>query len=478
MRENQFKLWPSPTVSAAPTSPYRKEPPAAPAPSRLERVREGASALVLVARTVWGDLALRRFYLRVATLQALATLALGLLAVSLFIDADDDEPRKHEGKRPKNVIITTEGAKKRDQSIVIKNDKHTVIIGPDGIDVRPADSSVAAAPSGAPSAGSAPPGGAADEDDDKDDGDDEGERAGAGVAPRPKVVVHAEVGEDDEGDEGEPAAGREGRKSRLKAFWGKVVAIYGIFVGAGWCVVALSRDYHDAIGREASLRLELPPEDPPVSPRVRLNVGWVKTRIKRRLRGFLLFTLGAPPLWALSFFVVLPLVGINYLWDVFDTSAVISRLYGLLAAAWGGYWLMVFTTAKTQLAWADERDAPEPWFLRLWGGLIRRLPAAFAWLPRGYGQAWRSMSRSVFSPASCYERAPYELGGLAALRLLGSVPGLYPFVRPLVPVAAAMLVKRHCPPPAPAAGDARPPGSPGVPGMPGMRAPSLLLPPR
>ncbi|HEU4532534.1 MAG TPA: hypothetical protein VFS00_00405, partial [Polyangiaceae bacterium] len=266
--------------------------------SRLDRVREGASALVGVARTVWDDPALRRFYLRVATTQALATLVVGLLAVSLFLDADD-EPRRREGKRSKNVVVSVDGAKKKDQTVVIKNDRHTIVIGPDGVDVRPAESSVAAA-SGGPDASAPPSASAAGDDDDDDEG------AKAGGRPGPRVLVQGEIREgdddDDDDDEAAPAAGGEARqegKSRLKAFWGKVVAIYGIFVAAGWCVVALSRDYHDAIGREASLRLGLPPEDPPVSPRVRLNVPWVKTRVKRRIRGFLLFTLGVPPLWTL-----------------------------------------------------------------------------------------------------------------------------------------------------------------------------------
>jgi hypothetical protein len=489
MRENQSKLWPPSTERAALTTPYRQEPPAAPSPSRFERVREGASALVLVARTVWADLALRRFYLRVATAQAIVTLVIGLVVVSLFVDSDGDgeKPQKHKGTRSKTTIVTTDGASKRDQGIVIKNGKRAIVIGPRGVDVRPADSNAAAAPSGDPSARAPQAGHAADgegdedEDDDDDKADDESKgrqknkRKEKGNDKRaesgPRVVVDGTMTLDDDGDELPPATVGRGPGAWLKAFWGKVVAIYGIFVATGWCVVALSRDYHDAIGREASLRLNLPPEDPPVTPRVRLNVDWVKTRIKRRFRGFLLFTLGAPPLWTLSFFVVLPLMGINHLWEVFDTSAVVSRLYGLLAAAWGGYWLVVFTAAKTQLAWVNEHNAPEPWFLRLWGSLTQRLPGAVAWLPRGYGRAWRSMSRQVFSPADCFEHAPYEFSGLAALRLLGSVPGLYSFVRPLVPVAAALLAKRHCPlPPAPAEG--------GRAGQPGMRALSPFFPPR
>jgi hypothetical protein len=286
-----------------------------------------------------------------------------------------------------------------------------------------------------------------DDDDDDDDGSNGASAAGS------------DNDDDREAreDRGEVTTSRWGVQTRLAAFWRKLVAFYGALVAIGWCIVALSRDYHDAIAREASLRLNLPPEDPPLVPRVRLNLPWLTTKLKRRFRGFILFTLGVPPLWALSFFVVLPLMGINHLWSVFDTSSVISRLYGLLAALWGAYWLVVFTGAKTGLAWAHERTATEPWYLRVWGSLTQRLPEAFAWLPRGYGRAWSNMSQRVFSPTQCFEQAPYEFAGLAALRLLGSVPGLYPFVRPLVPVAAALLITRHVPPPEPAAPSVGPP---------------------
>ncbi|MCU0686388.1 MAG: hypothetical protein MUF34_29775, partial [Polyangiaceae bacterium] len=62
MRENRQKLGQPPTGSAPLTSPYRQEP-FTPSLPRLARVREGALALVLVARTVWADATLRRFYL-------------------------------------------------------------------------------------------------------------------------------------------------------------------------------------------------------------------------------------------------------------------------------------------------------------------------------------------------------------------------------------------------------------------------------
>ncbi len=488
MRENRFKLWSTPTGSALLTSPYR-HPASPPSRTRVARVRDGAGALVLVAQTVWRDPGLRRFYLRVAITQALATLAIGLLVGWALFDDDDAAHRRAKGEHGKGVVVAVDEARHGDQGIVIESDKRTIVINPRGINIRAHQGAqTAGVESAPPGEGAAAPknaaserrvratapgrpaegsGGADEVDDEGDDDDDEGGEKSAGAARAggpPRVIVRGTIDDDDEAETPPgKASPTPGRAERLLAFWGKVVRLYGALVVVGWGVVALSRDYHDAIGREASLRLGLPPEDPPIAPRVRLNVDWLKTKAKRRLRGFLLFTMGVPPLWALSFFVVLPLASIDHVWNVFDTSTVVSRLYGLLAAAWGAYWLTVFTGAKTALAWADEASAGEPWFLRVWGTLTRRSPRAVAWLPRGYGQAWHSMSRRVFAPALCVERAPYEFGGLAALRLLGSVPGLYPFVRPLVPVASALLITRHVPPPPappsePARGAWPPPG--------------------
>lgn len=486
MRENRIKLGQPPTGSAPLTSPYRQEP-FTPSLPRLARVREGALALVLVARTVWADAALRRFYLRVAIAQSALTLFLGFFAIqSIFDDdGDDDQGGRHRRRRreAKGVVVSEVPG---DQGIVIKGDKSTIVINPRGFDIRSNDED--STPPGAESAESA------EADDAPAPPGSEGAAAPASPsapnrakAPQPRFRVgpfrqgqgprvsihHTSDDDDDDSDEGASAAGDEsdddheskgevttsswGVQTRLAAFWRKLVTCYGALVAIGWVIVALSRDYHDAIAREASLRLNLPPEDPPLVPRVRLNLPWLKAKLKRRFRGFILFTLGVPPLWALSFFVVLPLMGINHLWSVFDTGPVISRLYGLLAALWGAYWLIVFTGAKTALAWAHERTATEPWYLRVWGSLTQRLPETFAWLPRGYGRAWWNMSQRVFSPTRCFEQAPYEFTGLAALRLLGSVPGLYPFVRPLVPVAAALLVTRHVPPPEPARPNTVPP---------------------
>jgi hypothetical protein len=519
MRDTRlFRPWPPSTKSALLTTPYRQAHPEAARP-RLARLREGVDALVLVARTVWQDAGLRRVYLRVALAQLAAIVVFGTLAAGAVGD-DDDEGQEatvsiddgtpaggenvETAEGGEHTVVIDRGridVKDGQHTVLIGSDgidindgKHAIVLGPKGFQVRAAGSSPGAAP-GASVPDGASPGAAApaegkakapaghvsakppaarhvasaphrdDDDDDaaEDAGEDEDEDdEAAKPAPHrgPRVIVHGKViGERAERPRAH-AARHRGLAARLRTIEGKIVTIYGIFVAVAWCVVALSRDYHDAIGREASLRLGLPPEDPPIVPRVRLNMPWVKTRLKRRVRGFMLFTLGVPPLWVLSFFIVLPLMGVNVLWSAFDTSSAVSRLYGLLAALWGAYWLVVFTGAKTALAWADERVAPEPWFLRVWGALTSRLPGAIAWLPRGYGQAWHRMSRQVFAPAICFERAPYELAGLAAIRLLGSVPLFYPFVRPLTPVAAALLVARHAPPTSQTPASAAPPAPP------------------
>jgi hypothetical protein len=62
------------------------------------------------------------------------------------------------------------------------------------------------------------------------------------------------------------------------------------------------------------------------------------------------------------------------------------------------------------------------------------------WLPRAYGTMWRKHSEAVFSPCKAVEDAPYALLGLAIFRIICGVPGVYLFIRPFIPVAAAHII--------------------------------------
>ncbi|WP_224249389.1 hypothetical protein [Hyalangium gracile] len=202
-------------------------------------------------------------------------------------------------------------------------------------------------------------------------------------------------------------------------FWAALFATLQI---ASWVVIALSREYHDAISRDASLLTGLEPEDPPGEPRIRLNLKWVRKKFSRRVRAFLVFLTGLPVLYALS--APLP----------FRTE-----MASVLISGWSAYWLVVFTTAKTAHAWRDT-DAGHPWFLRAWNRLTTRVPG-FRWsLLQRYGRFWENRTRSVFAPAVEAEKLPWAFAGLAVIRALAMIPILKCFLRPLIPVAAAHLL--------------------------------------
>lgn len=208
--------------------------------------------------------------------------------------------------------------------------------------------------------------------------------------------------------------------------------LYACLCISEWLVIALSRDYHDQIGRRASLLSGAPPEDPEEKPRVRLNLRWLWSKAKRRARGLRVIVMGAPVLMVAD---VIPSA-----WGI--ASAVIGTL-------WTGYWLSVFVGAKSALAWHDEKTAGDPWFLRAWTDLEKKSRLWRWWLPRAYGRLWRRGSRAVFAPCARFEESPWELAGLGLVRVLGGLPVFYLFVRPFIPVAAAHIILPHAPPDAP-----------------------------
>jgi hypothetical protein len=239
----------------------------------------------------------------------------------------------------------------------------------------------------------------------------------------------------------EREAAKKGRRTvKLVVYW---AALFTALQVAQWIVIALSRDYHTAFSRELSLRAGLVPEDEELTPRVRLNLPWMRTKLGRRLRGLVVFALGMPPIWALN--LLLP--GGKYLSSV-------------LVTVWGAWWFLVFTAGKTARAWA-EPDAREPWFLRGWNGLTARF-ALFRWALFGaYGSLLTTFSRPLFSPAATVERQPWTLSGLAVVRGLAVLPLFKCFLRPLVSVSAQYLLEQEG---APRGAAASPPGAASAPG--------------
>lgn len=195
---------------------------------------------------------------------------------------------------------------------------------------------------------------------------------------------------------------------------------YTMLFIAEWIVIALSRQYIDRLSRHISLTSALPPEDPARSPAIRVDVPWMKKKLKRRARSIYIYAVGIPALAVLSW----PLS-----WATYDGFA-----YGTLTALWAVYWFVVGVAGKTGYSWSDE-NAPDPWFLRALSRLERF--RAVAWYVR-----WlRKATRSVSSPMRAAERAPAPFLGLTLARSLFAFPIVSILIRPFIPVAAAKILQ-------------------------------------
>ncbi len=206
-----------------------------------------------------------------------------------------------------------------------------------------------------------------------------------------------------------------------------VLSIYGALSVVQAAVIALSRDYHAAIARDASLLLGVAPEDPPLEPRVRLNVAWIRRKLKQRTRSLLVFLPGVALITLAAF--------------AFPGRTLVTSV---LTSLWAAYWWVVWTASKSARAWEREGVARPPWFLRLWHQYLAPLPF-LGWMTKGWERLWARLTRSAFSPAEAVEGQPAEFAGLAAARALQLVPLVKLFVRPLVPVAAARLLAERQP---------------------------------
>jgi hypothetical protein len=235
----------------------------------------------------------------------------------------------------------------------------------------------------------------------------------------------AAVNGEDHARSAAPAAAPPGVLARAAAFvdrgWTWLLALLGLLSGVQFVVVALSRRYDDWLSFHASrLASVLPEDETPKTPKVALDLRWLKKKIYRRLRGYVVFAAGFP---LLMLFRLVPSVG--------------TWLFSLAVMLWGWYWLGVFTAAKSAHAWADDGRAPPPLLLRSLEAHMpeRRLLGPFRW----YTRIWARLTRGVYPPASAFERAPAPFLGLALARVVLSLPGLYLLARPLVPVAAGRL---------------------------------------
>lgn len=201
------------------------------------------------------------------------------------------------------------------------------------------------------------------------------------------------------------------------------LALFATLQVIQWIVIALSRDYHDAISRDASLLTAIEPEDEPLNPAVRVDLKWMGKKFKRRVRAFLILLTAIPVIFMFT-----------------APFRVTSEVMPVLFTLWSVYWLLVFTASKTARAWEDT-SGRAPWFLRGWTWLTTKVPG-FRWgFLQAYGRFWENRTREVFSPAVELEKQPWAFAGLSVIRVLAILPVVKCFLRPIIPVAAAHLVR-------------------------------------
>ena len=212
-------------------------------------------------------------------------------------------------------------------------------------------------------------------------------------------------------------------------------AIFTALSIAEWIIVAFGREYHDHLSYAAAALTGAPHTLPTAPPRIRLDMGWLWLKGVRKLRSLLLIALAAPVCFVLS---LIPRAG--------------DWLYAVAIGLWTFYWLSVFALANSDLAWHAPLAPREPFFLRASTRASRFPVLGTPFLL--YNPIARRVTRSVHHACQSFEEAPWEGAGLAFIRTIFGIPGLYLLTRPLMPVAAthALLSRRlpghSVPPPA------------------------------
>jgi hypothetical protein len=217
-----------------------------------------------------------------------------------------------------------------------------------------------------------------------------------------------------------------GLAGRLGAVLALLAAIYASLGIAQTAILALSRDFHDQLSRDISLLVNVAPEDPPMRPKVRLDIPWLRRKTKRRVRFFIGFLPGA--------------ILINIIGRLVPPH---RTLITVLTALWAGYWWMVMTAGQSARAWTPPETTQMPWYLRAWFKLTDKV-FLFRWgLPRWWGRIWDRMSRNFHGPAERVEEQPLEFAGLSLSRALVLIPVVKLLLRPVFPVSVAHLLVEH-----------------------------------
>lgn len=343
--------------------------PAAEHPTRGTFVH-GLALPLSIGAAVMRDRALRGPFLKLAAVRALMVVLVAALALA------SGEGRSHEDEKPQGVLVTDDGVKP------VNVDVPGVHVHLDG---KKEDDSVV-------------------------------------VLGRRIPVQHAG---DATGGPSKPAEAPTTRLGRVRAAvahgWARVVAVVALLSAIEGVSVFFTRAWDDWLSFHVSRLAGITPETPePPRRRVTFGVRWLLKKLRRKIRGYLVFASGIPVLALLQ---LLPVVG--------------SWAFTAALTLWAWYWVGVFTASKSAHAWADDERAAPP-------AMVRSFNARFArgwwWWPlRLYGRIWAWALRGVNAPAAAFERSPASYLGLGLTRTVLSLPGLYLLSRPLVPVASGRI---------------------------------------
>jgi hypothetical protein len=240
--------------------------------------------------------------------------------------------------------------------------------------------------------------------------------------------------------EAEAAAHGKGERERRWSWPAILSAFYAALVFVESVLLGLFRDHQEQLSRRLCLAAGAEPEDPEAKPRIRVNWPWLKRKLERRLRGFLVIGAGAVPIGLLS---AVPALG--------------KPLAQVATAAWGVYWLAVFSLGSARIAWTHEREG-QPFFIRACERATK-VPVAGR-VVRLFTRIWTYLARTVRPGCLTLEEKPWEGLGLGLARALLGLPVINGLARPLLPVTAQLLLRDSTStvPTAPAVDDIDPQG--------------------
>ena len=210
-------------------------------------------------------------------------------------------------------------------------------------------------------------------------------------------------------------------REALARGWARLAAfVAGLSIAEG-IIVFFSRRWDDWLSFYVSGLAGIRPEAPePPRRRLSFDLKWLARKVKRRIRGYLVFGSAMPLLYLLR---LIPVAG--------------TWLFGAAVTLWAWYLVGIFTASKSAHAWADDGVAGSPVLVQSFNTRVSR--GWWLWPLRVYGRMWAWVVRSVNAAAATFDRNPAPFLGLALARAILALPGLYLLARPIVPVAAGRL---------------------------------------